>query len=333
MRLGTFNVENLFDRATAMNQSTWKEGREALDDFHRLTILTQKDNYSEKEKAEMLAIMGRHKGLIEKGESKYLRLRENRGDFIKVPKKTPPVIVASGRSDWIGWFELQTESVEETATENTARVIREINTDVLCVIEAEDRTVLKRFNRDVIPKVEYTPYDHVMLIDGNDDRGIDVGIMTRKDYPIQHIASQVDDTDSKGIIFSRDCPEYVIQTPTGNKLLVLINHFKSKGYGSTASSNDKRTRQATRVREIYEAKLQEGYELIAITGDFNNAPDSGSPLDPLLKDSGLIDVMTHPKFVGDGRLGTHGNGTKDAKFDYTTGSIIHLTLSDFDQAA
>jgi hypothetical protein len=107
MRLGTFNVENLFDRATAMNQSTWKEGRDALDDFHRLTILTQQENYSNEDKAEMLAIMGRHKGLINNGESKYIRLRENRGYFIEVPKKTPPVIVASGRGDWIGWFELE----------------------------------------------------------------------------------------------------------------------------------------------------------------------------------------------------------------------------------
>lgn len=318
MRLGTFNVENLFDRAKAMNQETWELGKPALDDYHRLTVLTQQDSYSDKDKTAMLTIMGRHEGLIKKGESTFLRLRENRGDFIKVPKKTPPIIVANGRGNWIGWFELQTEPVEDIATENTARVIKEIDVDVLCVVEAEDRTVLKRFNSDVISKVKYAPYDHVMLIDGNDDRGIDVGIMTRKDYPIQKIASHVDDLDAKGGIFSRDCPAYLVETPGGNKLMVLINHFKSKGYGRTEESNEKRTRQAKRVREIYEARLQEGYEFIAIAGDLNNAPDSGGPLDPLLKDSGLVDVMSlsPPIFVGDGRTGTHGNGTKDAKFDY-----------------
>ena len=316
MRLGMYNVENLFDRATAMNQETWKDGRQALDDFHRLSVLTQKESYSDKDKAEMLTIMRRHKGLIKNGTSTFLCLRENRGDFIKVPKKTPAVIVANGRGDWIGWFDLETESVKETSTENTARVIKEINVDVLCVVEAEDRTALKRFNRDVIPNVEYTSYDHVMLIDGNDERGIDVGIMTRKDYSIQQIASHVDDVDDKGIIFSRDCPEYLVQTSAVNKLLVLINHFKSKGYGSPKTSNEKRMRQAKRVREIYEERLQEGYEFIAIAGDLNNAPDSGGPLDPLLNGSGLLDVMSHSKFVGDDRPGTHGNGAKDAKFDY-----------------
>lgn len=40
-------------------------------------------------------------------------------------------------------------------------------------------------------------------------------------------------------------------------------------------------------------------------------------MDPLLRlGSDLEDVMTHADFVGDGREGTHGNGTKSAKLDY-----------------
>ena len=44
-----------------------------------------------------------------------------------------------------------------------------------------------------------------MLVDGNDDRGIDVAIMTRNRFEIASIRSNVDKSDSKGIIFSRDC--------------------------------------------------------------------------------------------------------------------------------
>ena len=47
------------------------------------------------------------------------------------------------------------------------------------MIEAEDRIALLRFNDQVIREVGGQPYEHVMLIDGNDERGIDVGIMTR----------------------------------------------------------------------------------------------------------------------------------------------------------
>jgi len=39
-------------------------------------------------------------------------------------------IVATGRKDWIGWLELKTERVNEIATQNTARVVREIKADV-----------------------------------------------------------------------------------------------------------------------------------------------------------------------------------------------------------
>ncbi len=71
------------------------------------------------------------------------------------------------------------------------------------VIEVENRVVLKRFNDVVLSKVGVQTFDHVMLIDGNDDRGIDVGIMTKKDYKIVRILSHVDDTDIKGEVFSR----------------------------------------------------------------------------------------------------------------------------------
>ncbi len=63
---------------------------------------------------------------------------------------------------------------------------------------------------------------------GNDDRGVDVGLMTRVGYEITSICSHVDDEDQVGVVFSRDCPEYVVKTPTGARLVVLVNHLKSK---------------------------------------------------------------------------------------------------------
>ena len=78
-------------------------------------------------------------------------------------------IVANGRGDWIGWIELAKEAVDETATRITARVIRDTGAHVLGLVEVEDRPALLRFNRDLLRGL----YRHVMLVDGNDDRGID----------------------------------------------------------------------------------------------------------------------------------------------------------------
>jgi len=43
-----------------------------------------------------------------------------------------------------------------------------------------------------------------MLVDGNDERGIDVGIMTKTGFRIRTIRSHVDAEDDVGIVFSRD---------------------------------------------------------------------------------------------------------------------------------
>jgi len=316
MRLMTFNVENLFERPAAMNLPKWSDGSKVLKDFAELNNLIEKDTYTAPTKKKLLTVMGRYKGLLTQGKSKFIRLREVRGKLIYKPSGKPRQIRYNGRAEWVGWFELVPDTVNETAIENTARVMKEVDADILCVVEADDRIALTRFSDFMIKQVGGTPYDHVMLIDGNDNRGIDVAIMTRDQFPIESMASHVDDQDSIGTIFSRDCAEYRVTLPDGDELLVMINHLKSKGYGSQASSNAKRKRQAKRVRSIYQERRQQGWKLIAVAGDLNDTPDS-KPLKPLLKSgSDLIDIMAHPKFVGDGRPGTHGNGTKSGKLDY-----------------
>ncbi len=316
MRLASFNVENMFERASIMNLSTWDEGGKVLEDFATLSDLIQKQHYSQNDKNNILKIMKRHKGLLTIGESKHIRLNEIRGRLLKRGRNAPTEIAVNGRDDWIGWFELKRETISGAAIENTARVISKVDSDVFCMVEVENRITANRFNDSAIPKVGGQKYSHVMVIDGNDDRGIDVGIMTRQPFDIKSIASHVDDTDTQGRIFSRDCAEYEITTPSGNRLLVLLNHFKSKGHGSQQENDAKRKRQAKRVREIYQKRLDEGFDLIAVAGDLNDSPDR-EPLKPLVGDgSNLIDITQHPNFKGDGREGTYGNGAKSDKIDY-----------------
>jgi hypothetical protein len=61
-----------------------------------------------------------------------------------------------------------------------------------------------------------------MFIDGNDDRGIDVGLMTRSGYQIGLMRSHINDVGAeRGPIFSRDRPEYCVRTPQGEDIWVL----------------------------------------------------------------------------------------------------------------
>ena len=315
MRIASFNVESLFERPVAMNQKTWADGKQVLEWFAQLNGILNKDVYTAQDKTDILALLTKLELGRDDGGKHWAVLRQNRGKLLARPAGKPARVVANGRADWIGWVELKKEPIREVAIQNTARVLKDLAADVQAVVEAESRVALKAFSDVLLPNVAGSPFDHVMLIDGNDDRGIDVGLLTRSGYEIARVRSHVDDTDAHGLVFSRDCPEYTITTPAGKRIILLINHLKSKGFGSTSSNNTRRLRQATRVAEIYTRLRQEGEKNIAVLGDFNDSPDSAQ-LQPLLAGTDLKDISTHPAFSDDGRPGTFGNGTKNTKFDY-----------------
>ena len=208
-----------------------------------------------------------------------------------------------------------TVPVDELCTRHLAMAIHDIGADVQAVVEAESRGTLRDFSASMLTAVGGAPFDHVMLIPGNDLRGINVGIMTRDPYELRAMRSHVDDADDHGRIFSRDCAHYEIATPHAGPLVLLINHLKSKGYGSQAANDATRLRQATRIAAIYAQLRAQGSQQVAIVGDFNDHPGAAA-LAPLLSGTDLKDISTHPKFTPDGREGTYGNAAASEKIDY-----------------
>jgi len=312
MRIASFNVENLFDRARAMNQETWAEGKVILDEFSKFNKLIEKETYTEPTKQKIIDSL-KALGLRNSDDSKFAILRQNHGHLLKRTSSGPQVI-ATGREDWIGWLELKTEAVNEIATQMTAKVIKEVDADVLAVIEAEDRIALNHFNDQLLEAIN-SKYRGIMLIDGNDERGIDVGLFTKPGFEVQTIVSHVDDEIDGKTIFSRDCPEYLVRVSDTKQMLVLVNHFKSKGFGTPAESNARRKAQAKRVQEIYNLRKTQGVDFIAVVGDFNDTPNS-DPLKPLLDDTDLKDIFVHPQFDDGGRPGTFGTCSASNKIDY-----------------
>ena len=182
MRIASFNVENLFSRVRAMNLDSWSDGKEILAAYSRLNSLLLLPTYTPVDKQAILATLDQL-GLTRSDESAFVVLRQNRGRLLKRPRSGPPEVVADGRSAWVGWLELKTEAVNEVATTMTARVIQDVNADILAVVEAEDRIALRHFNEQLLKPLN-AAYSGVMLIDGNDDRGIDVGLLMKPGYTI-----------------------------------------------------------------------------------------------------------------------------------------------------
>lgn len=314
MRIASFNVENFFARAKALNRSSWAAGRPVLEAYATVNALLEKPFYTPADKRRIAASLGTL-GLANADAGRFAVLRQIRERLVKRPRSGPMEVVANGRGDWVGWVELTTEPVTEAAVANTAQVIADVDADILGVIEAEDRVVLKHFTDAQLRARQSALYPHVMLIDGNDDRGIDVAIITKRRWPISSMRSHVDDTDSSGVIFGRDCPEYELAGPGRQRLVVMVNHFKSKGYGSQADNDTRRRRQALRVAKIYRRLLASGIDNIAVLGDLNDTPDSAA-LAPLMTGTTLRDISTHPAFDNGGRPGTFDTCTAANRIDY-----------------
>jgi len=101
--------------------------------------------------------------------------------------------------------------------------------------------------------------------------------------------SHVDDRLPNGCLFAR--LEYEVTTPLGNRLIVMINHLKSRVWrrGSVG-------RQAQSPGRAYEGGMRSwdaGTNYIAVIGDLNDTPAS-TPLEPLISGTDLKDAFTPP---------------------------------------
>ena len=324
VRIASFNVENLFARPNAFNMPTWAEGEKVLEHYRHVNTLINKANYSAADKNKIRDLLVKldiytvksHNAIRRKQTQtpKWAWLRKNRGSFDKEPQDTTKdvEIIATGRGDWIGWIELAKEPVNELGVKMTAKVIAEVNADIIGIVEAEDRPSLVRFNKELCGG----QYSHQMLIDGNDERGIDVAIMTGNGFKIVSICSNVDNVDGSGTIFSRDCPQYEISTPSGVTLHVLVNHFKSKSGGG----GPKRKRQAKEVRRLVDNLVQQGQHVIVL-GDFNEGPASGGTQATNLADlynsnSPLVDCYSLPNFNVGNKPGSFDSCSLSNRLDY-----------------
>ncbi|MEU4770354.1 hypothetical protein AB0H12_44860 [Actinosynnema sp. NPDC023794] len=174
--------------------------------------------------------------------------------------------------------------MDELAVRMTAKVINDVAADILCVVEAEDRPSLARFNDELLDR----RYGHAMLVDGNAPAASTSASTPR---PHRHRLRQEPRRRPRPgqpgrPLFSHDCPVYQVRLPDGKDLFLLFNHLKSQSF-SSGNPDPLRSRQCQRVRDIYDQLRADGADLIAVLGDLNKGPTNDTPpkhptLEPLL---------------------------------------------------
>ena len=286
-RIASFNVENLFARPKVFNFQDKSVGDTILARIGEFRKILKKRTFTAADKRKLVTEFTQDAN-SDDPEKKPLRdfilIREDRGSKLwKTSNRRITGVRPDGSDDVDLTIEFKKSKFSEMARDNTGRVIKSVKADVACIVEADSRETLKRFDADVL---RYR-YRYEMLLDGNDRRGIDVGLYSR--FPLGGIWTHMFDGSSNSRTFSRDCPEYEILLPNGKSMFLLCNHLKSKGYDFNGNADRRRKRQATAIAEILA-----GYDLendwVVVAGDLNDTPDS-DPLKPLMDVPNLYDVL------------------------------------------
>lgn len=184
------------------------------------------------------------------------------------------------------WQKLSNASVPNKSLLKTlwlADSLLAIDADIVFLSEVGGQESIQNFARHFL-KGAYVPH----LIEGNSDRGIDVGYLVRKDFPhrvelrsykdlpLKFHYPHEDPTTARTHYFSRDCAELRIFTEDATKpaLVCLSVHLKSKldPEGIDPEGKDRRAAELAALVEIYnEIRSQPNPPPVIVAGDFNGS--------------------------------------------------------------
>lgn len=156
-------------------------------------------------------------------------------------------------------------------------VLDRLDADVVLLQEVEHLALLRRLGAR-------TGHGEARLIEGNDPRGIDVGLLSR--WPVVRYRGRAGELDAEGRrLWPRDAVEAVVQA--GDARLVLLGTHLSSHLSDADGA--RRLEQAARLRQLAdEAVAAEPGALVLVGGDLNDEAGS-TPLEPLFGDGRWID--------------------------------------------
>jgi endonuclease/exonuclease/phosphatase family metal-dependent hydrolase len=292
MKIATFNIQNLFHRDRSFLEKPFSKCyNDWLMEIDQLMGKFKKTNQENERLRELSFLLGMDHSF----QLPYAVLRRKAGFLFLKGMNYSKELKAGDLTDWNGWIALQNYPLDPVAVENKARVIADVNPDVLILQEIEDRASLAEFNQEFLPRFHCKSFEQTFVVQGNDKRGQEIGILTRNGFEIRSVRSHSYDLNFLGqLVFNKDFIEYEIRTPKGNSLWILATHLQHQTEDKDIS-DDTREKQAERIAAVYNQLYSEGKKHIAVVGTLNAVSYCYS-LSPLLLKTNLKDVTKHPTF-------------------------------------
>lgn len=288
MKIASLNIENIFHRDSSLVKRTLNESINSwVEEFEQLMCKSSRGGNEITRMRELSFLLGFHKSAYEP----FVVMRRKAGTLYLRKKNFQQDTRATSRNGWNGWVKVHSEPIDEDAIQNKARVISQINPDILLLQEVEDRQSLLEFNRHYLP--EGVRFSDILMMAGNDSEGRELAIMTKKGYEITGARSYANILHNGNRLFDKDLQEYEIQCPGGKSIAILSVHFMDASQDLKAG-DEIRKLQAAKVAEIY-ARLLNDHKRILVAGTFNK-PSFCDSISPLLGRTSLKDLMRHASF-------------------------------------
>lgn len=300
MKIATYNIQNLFHRHNDLiKQKTEIKLEQWNNEFETLRF---KQN---------------------RKDSDYRRMREL-AEFLSLHNSSDSIKLVT--SDLKSFNNSNTVLIPENAVQNKIKVVAQSNPDILLLQEVESRASLIQFNQLIFKEELQNYYKEIIHLDGNDARGLGMGILLKEGYRIRAIQSFSSERDFDGsFLFTNDLQSYKIETPLGQFIYVLCVQLTSDSMDRKFI--EKRTRQAKMVSQVYEELRLGGNEMILVLGTLN-APKYSKSISPILK-TDMINIAELSNFEvaldtgidsGYYRMGAYRKGVNVKQNDYLLAS-------------
>ncbi|WP_300439126.1 hypothetical protein [Christiangramia sp.] len=255
--------------------------------------------------------------------NRYALLRSRGASVYARGYEYPVSEKATSANRWNGWVELMNRALDPMSIVHKARLLAETRADILLLQEIEDRESLMRLNKRILPEYPNLNYQSIVVVPGNDLKGVEQGLLLKKGYKIENLCLFTEDKDEYGeLIFKRNCLSYEIILPGKERLWILSAQLQDANEDKE-KADEQRLKQSKRITELYQAVRKRGIENILVMGTFH-APAYCYSLAPILQETDLKDLCRHPNFQSPmdkskteyHRLGAYRKGINMRQQDY-----------------
>ena len=321
MKIAFYNIQNIFHRHIDLvaryrdeNRSRW------IAEFE--TLLTQSGRTQKQ--YDRMRILSHFLEFDSEGQKPYFTIRNTMGQLRIRKGLDGEMFKASHLTDWEGWAKVDSIPINEIAIRNKAKVIKEVDPDILVVLEVEDRASLVNFNRHFLSSMKNPPYKEIVFLGTNDPFGRGIGVMAKDGFDLESIRTHVNDLDGEDKpVLDVDLQEYRFRSSSGNCLDLLCTHLINTS-GHLNTFKERQNRQSEYIAGLL-SRRQRDLSIHQIFMGTLNAPMYSSSIAPIFKETYLRDITKHPNFMGDRdkgkdagyfRLGAYRMGVNIQQRDY-----------------